>query len=426
MKVRTTTTRRPPHTHGILKTLLPPTVSAMKHLGTFVAALLVSAPLAYSNGRTAEADLRRPSPAPAPNAAGRLEMCFRNHHEQQFRVEIAGIDSTLGTYTLWITSNPGSGGFQNAGDFVSTGANSGRFERIVERHGRQDVLPLRVNNLSQLQNRRLEVRNPNGATILLVTIPRLKGNNGRGSGSNWIERELPLLRPIGEPIPEAMGKVKARWNGQDSELEIETEGFDVRQTNYSAWIEDGNASLQNTGDLRHKGRDGGEISWETNRGDTLPVGANTILDLAGRRIEIRNSNGTVVLEGSVPDLASTGRTNPRTVTPLVPTTTGGTVDAKGKLAAKLKTRNGRFQLMILARARTTETQATLWMEDTAGQMRQVATGTWSSGNRKRVRWQWRSERGRPLPLGITDPSQFFGREVQVRSVTGDVILTGRM
>ena len=34
--------------------------------------------------------------------------------------------------------------------------------------------------------------------------------------------------------------------------------------------------------------------------------------------------------------------------------------------------------------------------------------------RRRVRWAWRSDRSEPLPLGVTDPNELFGREVEVR------------
>jgi hypothetical protein len=387
--------------------------------------LLMSAPLARGDGSEVTARLARPVPAVDPDAIGRLEMERESRSEQEFQVEIDFIDTTAGTYTLWIETSAGSGILADAGAFDAEDEDEAKYEReLDDEEGEEEELPLGVGDLRELEDRAVEVRDPAGAAILVGRIPRF---GGRGNGVEE-ERALPLLRPATEPLPSAAGKVEAEIDDEDSELEVETEGFDVRAQSFSVWIADANAVMQSVGILepRDDDEDEGELDFGDDSGRPLPLGAVDLYELGGRRIEIRDTQGTVVLEGTIPVLgggAPTLRTNER----LAPEGAGVAARARGSAKAGFEARRGSFRMRIDAMARTTETRATLWMRDPATlQMREVARGDWSGKGTKRVRWEWRGERSQPLPLGVTDPSTLFGRELEIRSENGAVILRGRL
>ncbi len=386
--------------------------------------LLLGAPLARGDGSEVTARLARPVPAIDPDATGRLEMERESRSEQEFQVEIDFVDTTAGTYTLWIETSAGSGILADAGAFEAEDEDEAKYEReLDDEEGEEEELPLGVGDLRELEDREVEVRDPAGLAILVGRIPRFGG----GGGGVEEERTLSLLRPAAEPIPSATGEVEAEFDDEESELDIDTDGFDVSAQSFTVWMADASAVLQNVGQLEvGDDEDEGELDFGDDSGRPLPFGAVDIYELGGRRIEIRNAQGTVVLEGSVPVLGG-GTTTLRANERLVPEGVGVAARARGSAKAGFEARRGSFRLRVDATARTTEEQATLWMRDPATQqMREVARRSWSGKGSKRVRWEWRSDRSQPLPLGVTDPSALFGRELEVRGENGAVLLRGRL
>jgi hypothetical protein len=317
----------------------------------------------------------------------------------------------------------------DAGPFEAEDEDEAKYDREIDdddRGGLEGELPLGVLDLRELQDRAVEVRDPAGLAILVGHIPRF----GSGSSSRDEKRTLPLLRPVSEPLARARGEVEAEIDDGDSELEIETEGFDVTTQRFSVWIADAVGVMQEVGLLERDDEEEGEgaVYFGDDSGRPLPFGATSVIEFGGRRVEVRNAQGVVVLEGLVPTLggggsAATFRVNER----LAPEGAGALLRARGSAKARFQERQGRFELRIDAMARTSDAQATLWMRDPATQqMREVASGTWVGRNTKRLRWEWRNEYSRPLPLGVTDPRSLFGREIEVRSQSGEVILRGRL
>ena len=88
---------------------------------------------------------------------------------------------------------------------------------------------------------------------------------------------------------------------------------------------------------------------------------------------------------------------------------------------------GRFRSEIRAQARTSEAVAELWLENPGtGLLELVATRPWTGGTTKSARFSWDATASQPLPFGVTDPGVLLGLDLEVRLVSGAVLLSGRL
>lgn len=386
--------------------------------------------LTTTHASEVESYLFRPSPAIDPDARGTVKLeNDQSGPGQKFVVDIDEVDANSNTYTLWIEEPLGSNTFQNAGEFVSTSSRGDKatYERRTDRG---QSLPLNAQDLLALADRKLEVRDSNQSAILLGSVPQLgSGSSGGGSSSSSRNvRSNPLLRPANAPIPSATGHVEAQQSSNESELEIEAEHFDVVSVTYTVWIEDGLGAMQNVGALpSDRGRvDQGKLSWKVRNGQALPLGAASVSELADRRVEIRNPQNQVVLEGRIPDVSSSSSSSNARST-LSSTNSGQTVSAKGNLKVTWQPKNGKFRLDVRAKARTTESTARLFIENpTSGLLEEVAQSSWTGSRNKQARWSWRTDRGQALPHNVVDPSELFGKAIEVRDESGQTLLSGTL
>jgi hypothetical protein len=389
---------------------------------------LLCAATAAAQGSQIEAPLRRPGPtAPDPDAQGRIELeNDASGPGQKFDVKIQKVDTASFDYTLWLEDPLGSSTFVNVGDFTEDSRHDDRAD-YERRTDRGQTLPLGAANLAALKDRQLQVRDSSDQVVLIGTVPDIANGQtgGPGNGGPKVKGETPLLRPNPAPIPAAQGKVQAERQGSQGELEVETEDFDVSAQSFTIWLADAQSAMQNIGTLApDRGRsDHGRADWRT---PSLPLGATSIDQLVGRRIEVRDAANAIVLEGNVPQLGA-GNANQRSNQTLTVESAGAAISARGTAKTSWQPSRGRFRTEIRAQARTSEAQAELWLENpTTNVLELVATRSWSGGSTQSVRFSWDSTSSEPLPFGVTDPSVLLGLSLEVRLVSGAVLLSGNL
>ncbi|MBK9387931.1 MAG: hypothetical protein IPN34_24200 [Planctomycetes bacterium] len=389
---------------------------------------LLCAATAAAQGSQIEASLRRPGPSsPDPDAQGRIELeNDASGPGQKFDVKIQKVDTTANDYTLWLEDPVGSSAFVNVGGFDEDARHDDRAD-YERRTDRGQTLPLGAANLTALKDRLLQVRDSADQVVLVGTVPDI-GNGqpgGPGGGGPKVKGETPLLRPNPAPIPFAQGTVQAERQGNEGELEIETEDFDVSAQSFTVWLADAQSAMQQIGALApDRGRsDHGRADWRT---PSLPLGATSIDQLVGRRLEIRDAANAIILEGNVPQLGASNA-NQRSNQTLTVEAAGASISARGTAKTSWQPSRGRFRSEIRAQARTNEAEAELWLENPATNVLElVATRSWSGGSTKSVRFSWDSTSSQALPFGVTDPEVLLGLALELRLVSGAVLLSGSL
>jgi hypothetical protein len=196
-------------------------------------------------------------------------------------------DST-GTFSVRIEDAPQSGTYQQIAHVTATskGAATLRLEAIGG-----PPAELGVASYDDLEGRRVEVVDASAEVLLAVTLPAFATrDSAKAKGT--------LSAPPGGPVPSASAKVKATFKGTTGAtlLDVKLKKADKKAA-YTVWIEDGpsSGSLVQIGEAE-------KARYRSNsaRGDPLPFGAASALDLSGRAIEIRDGTGTVVVSGTLP------------------------------------------------------------------------------------------------------------------------------
>ena len=108
-----------------------------------------------------------------------------------------------------------------------------------------------------------------------------------------------LTRPDGAPDVDAEGWVKAKDGKKVDLLEVAARNVDGGTT-LDVFLEDADGVMQDVGDLVvDEGKTGGKWKINTRRGDLLPFAAESVADLFGRAVEVRDGEGNVLLAGSI-------------------------------------------------------------------------------------------------------------------------------
>ena len=147
-------------------------------------------------------------------------------------------------------------------------------------------LPPAVNakTFPQLAGRAAEVRDAMGAVYLTAVIPSL-------TDTDDVSLTLPMTN-LGV-VPAATGSLKLTYKGStgSSQVVVSTKSLD-KAVSYAVFVEDPamGATFTEVGPLVNA-----KYSVDTKTGAPLPLGVPTLLDLAGRKLQIRDG-ATVVLE----------------------------------------------------------------------------------------------------------------------------------
>ena len=236
-------------------------------------------------------ELMRPANAPDADAAGEIYL-KKEGVEQEFEVEAEHVDVANTVFAVWIEDAVGSGVFQNVGAMVAdkSGSSGSSGEASLELEtGDGEALPLGVHDLSELAGRALQVRGDDGFVYLAGLVPafgiapvKVKSSlAGAGKG---------LVRV----------RTKPKKGAQEFRVELAKQ---PKKASLEIWIENPeNDSMELAATLSTK--KSGKAKWKVRnkKGGTLPLGVLSVEALAGRPIEVRDGDGTVLLTGTVPGI----------------------------------------------------------------------------------------------------------------------------
>lgn len=271
-------------------------------LATSLAAVAVCAPLAVAAEipvREAVSELERPDHAPFGDARGACDI-REGGDFQRFRVAVEGVG---GDAHLHVLLGDGHEQMHGIGSMTHTG--HAHVLHLTTLEG--GALPYHADSVRTLAERRIEVRDADGRLVLAGRVPAFR------------EAEEPHhpAPPHHEPRVarsefhrtdhahehESRGVVVAILRADSSGLRIEL-GRLAPETGHLVYIESGDEMVL-VDDLRTNGDGAARLAWDTEDGEgaDLPLGADGVGELAGRRVEVRDLLGRVLLYAEVPAVA---------------------------------------------------------------------------------------------------------------------------
>jgi hypothetical protein len=230
--------------------------------------------------------LQRPASPPDADANGAITLEV-NGVAQVFSIDINKIEDPSVTQLFgFVEDGIGSGQFVQVVELTKS-SKSGKWKaKLTDPSG----LPPAVNakTFPQLAGRAAEVRDAMGAVYLTAVIPSL-------TDTDDVSLTLPMTN-LGV-VPAATGSLKLTYKGStgSSQVVVSTKSLD-KAVSYAVFVEDPamGATFTEVGPLVNA-----KYSVDTKTGAPLPLGVPTLLDLAGRKLQIRDG-ATVVLEVQIP------------------------------------------------------------------------------------------------------------------------------
>lgn len=371
-----------------------------------------------------------------PLVKGRLDVTRRGTRST-FDLRIEGVEILNTAYGLFVESGVGTGIFV----FVSSVEPKrlrvvSAFDNVIAYRadtGRGDRLPLDVANLDDLAGRRYVVLQDDEFAVAEGLIP---GIPAPGAPTSNVQISAPLVRPAGfVPDSTARGFVELRRDPRTGRQMLVAQVFMRRATNFANGegrlffeLTPGSRVFNEVGcffDVQQANRLRLRIPISTASGEALPLGALSLDDLTGRRMQVRDPGGLVYLDGYMPVIPPPG-------------TVLRTVEATSALANQdplnFPSAECLATLRVNRRANTADlTIQTLglrggpvfeiWMTDpSTGQLALVANLNWPNVSTYRVR----TALGEALPFGILDPEQLEGLALEIRRQGGGVVLSGAL
>ena len=240
------------------------------------------------------------------------------------------------------------------------------------------------------------------------------GGSGSGGGSvsggSWTRVRSDLVRDAAASDADVAGHVEVRTRTGRERFQVEADHLDAG-VSVEFFVADGSDALVSLGSLTTDSLGEAELELDTGDGASLPVGAAAVSDLAGRRVEVRDAAGGVLLAGTVPSLSG----SPATVvgrTRITDDSTGTRV----KVEMKVKGRDGRQEFKVEVKNAPAGSTIELFIDDGAGTMVLAASGA-------RIRLD--SRKGHAMPLGVASLSDLSGRAFEVR-VDGTTVASGNL
>lgn len=243
------------------------------------------------------------------------------------------------------------------------------------------------------------------------------------------EASSALERPDGASASELHGGCSVRDGSDFQRFTVAVEGAGADAT-FHVWLGDGHETLHDLGAMDE--HENVRILERTTReGGELPFGVESVRDLAERRVEVRNGEGDVVLEGHVPGIADgtdgggdgTDGGGDTSHEPYVAkayfhrTDAAGERESRGVLAATLRD-DGSSLVMEFGR-----------LVPEAGYVVHVGSGDhfeafaeFTTNGEGGARVAADTAEGDELPFGASDVSELAGLRVEVRDEDGHVIL----
>jgi hypothetical protein len=165
------------------------------------------------------------------------------------------------------------------------------------------------------------------------------------------------------------------------------------------------------------------ISFDSSQGDPMPFGVESLDELVGRAVEVRDGGGDVVLRGAMPDPDA----------PKKPVKAALVMDAgvdigqspiQGKIKLRSKANKGQHRMAVKIRKAPFSQGALHLACETA-----VGSGVFANvgavdqnGSSAQGRYRRDTHKGDPLPDGALSLEALAGRKLQVRDAAEDVLL----
>ena len=238
--------------------------------------------------------------------AFRLEVKERGDNDREYMdVAAKGLDAEKDdegnrpVYDLWLIDADETA----EADFGDLRLRRDGSARLAFRSRRHDF-PDGVESLSEFGGGTMEIRDADDNVVLSGDIPEFSGlddDNEKGQVSKGKDRNR--LRPDDENS-DAQGVIWAKFvqrGGGDNEwIKIKVLRLDADAGPYTAVVIDGETEYE-LGEIETRGRrDRGKLRLSTKNDDDLP--GDSILDLGGADVEIRDADGNVALSGSFPTI----------------------------------------------------------------------------------------------------------------------------
>jgi hypothetical protein len=226
-----------------------------------------------------------------------------------------------------------------------------------------------------------------------------------------------LTRVSGSPDPDAKGRIRIRSDDQNrEEFEVKAERINP-SLSHTLFVENAGGAMEFVGPMQPDGNDEVRYRVRTKDGDLLPVGASSVADLAGRRVEVQQS-GQAMLEGTVAAIGIGGRARVRkdlAATVLAP--------PRAKAQARMRSRpakgDERFEVSARRMDFSQGQDYRLFLEDPAnlGNLVDVGALVPQRPGQRTIRFRRRTKDGQALPFGVPRVGDLAGLAVQIVDVT---------
>jgi hypothetical protein len=377
--------------------------------------------------------------APNPNellVKGRIDLARRGTRST-IDLRIEGVDVLNSAYGLFVETAVGSEVYE----FVAAMEPVRRrvvssFDNVIAYRAdtaRGDRLPLDVPNLDDLANRRYYVLQDDDLVVAEGLFP---GIAAPAAPVTQVQIQAPLVRPTGfVPDSTARGFVELRRDPKTGRQLLVAQVFMRRATNFANGegrlffeLAPGSRVFNEVGcffEVQQADRLRLRIPISTSSGEALPLGALSLDDLTGRRMQVRDPGGLVYLEGYMPPIPAPG-TVLRTVTVSNALTNQDPINfpsAECLATLRVNQRDNTVQLSIDTLGLRGGPVFEIWMTDPrTNQLGRVANLNWPTVTSYGVD----TGAGEALPFGILAPQTLYGLAVEIREQGGGVVLSGTL
>ncbi len=261
------------------------------HVLIVPALLLLASPLAAAaDVQSTRLYLTRPDAgAPDLDATGIVWVrSYDGGDRERFDIRVHKV-TLQSAHELWIDDGEGT--------MVFVGSLSGgKNKKYAVDTAKGDSLPLDA-TLAELVGRRIEVQ-VNGEILLESAVPAFVSNAKHEFAKEFLDIAA------GSPNQGAQGVIRVK--GHDKRglqyLHIKAKDLGFQSFNYALWVEDELGDMLEVAPIEQYGKRKGRIVRSTRAGVALPLGALYLDEIVGRRVEIRDQNGTIYLEEVIPPL----------------------------------------------------------------------------------------------------------------------------
>ncbi len=233
----------------------------------------------------------------APRKA-RLRIRRKKASRSELRLQVQ--DASPG-FDLDVWFEDGAGAMVRVGALRESDDNDGDTSyswRVRTQKGQ--ALPFGVSDVADLSGRDFEVRRASDV-VVQGTMPSLT------AAPASVGKRADLRNPLSSSFPPAANsndavkaEIRVRRKRGDEQLKVEVEHLESGLA-LSLWIADTSGLMQRVADLAEESAGEYEVEIESEH-EALPLGVDSLSELADRAIEVRTDTGEVVADGFVPRL----------------------------------------------------------------------------------------------------------------------------